>query len=196
MNKKKVILIMVLVVAAAIVAYFFNFTNKSYDIDAPMNKYGFTSSNVSGAYLDSIKKNIYPEKIRKYIVNEYVPISILRDEATGNEVIELMKLIGYEEVFKSLFDKNRNNFDDCPVTEKFKSKFNTNLLKYFNIDEIENLEINCTVNIEDKEFKLETYGINGYSANLEPNYFRTYNFRYTLDSDGNVDDIVLNSASK
>jgi hypothetical protein len=191
MNKKKVILIMVLVVAAAIVAYFFNFTNKSYDIDAPMNKYGFTSSNVSGAYLDSIKKNIYPEKIRKYIVNEYVPTSILRDDATGNEVVELMKLIGYEQMFKSLFDKNRSNFDDCPVTEKFKSKFNANLITFFNIEEKEKADVDCKLNVDKKEFEIEIQSFDGYSANLEPNYFRTYHFGYAHDADGNIDDIFL-----
>ena len=162
-----------------------------YDIDAPINKYGFTSSNVRGAYLDSIKKNIYPEKIKKYIVNEYVPISILRDDATGNEVVELMKLIGYEQMFKSLFDKNRSNFDDCPVTEKFKSKFNTNLIKSFNIEEKEKADVDCKLNVDKKEFEIEIQGFDGYSANLEPNYFRTYHFGYALDADGNIDDIFL-----
>lgn len=162
-----------------------------YDIDAPINKYGFTSSNVSGTYLDSIKKNIYPEKIRKYIVNEYVPTSILRDDATGNEVVELMKLIGYEQMFKSLFDKNRSNFDDCPVTEKFKSKFNTNLITFFNIEEKEKADVDCKLNVDKKEFEIEIQGFDGYSANLEPNYFRTYHFGYVLDADGNIEDIFL-----
>lgn len=162
-----------------------------YDIDAPINKYGFTSSNVSGAYLDSIKKNIYPEKIRKYIVNEYVPISILRDDATGNEVVELMKLIGYEQMFKSLFDKNRSDFEDCPVTEKFKSRFNANLITFFNIEEKEKADVDCNLNVDKKEFEIEIQGFDGYSTNLEPNYFRTYHFIYTLDADGNIEDIFL-----
>ena len=37
------------------------------------------------------------------------------------------------------------NFDDCPVTENFKNKFDKNLLDYFEIRDSEDCEINCNL---------------------------------------------------
>ena len=45
----------------------------------------------------------------------------------------------------SLFYKERMNFDDCPVTENFKNKFDKNLLDYFEIRDSEDCEINCNL---------------------------------------------------
>ena len=95
-----------------------------------------------------------------------------------------MEFDGYECLFKSMFDKTRTNFDDCPVTENFKNKFNTNLMQYFNLIESED----CLLNREDENITIEVFG---NFKNTEPTYWTTHHFKYTLDDEGNVDDIIF-----
>ena len=97
-----------------------------------------------------------------------------------------MTLLGYKFLFNSLFDKARVSFDDCPVTDNFKNKFN----RFFHLYSAENYNINCSLNMKDNSFTIEIYGIERYSENPEPNYWNTYNFSYTLDNDDNIDDIT------
>ena len=97
---------------------------------------------------------------------------------------------GYDNLFISMFNKSRTDFNDCPVTDNFKTKFNTNLIDYFNLYTGEDYNVNCSLDIDNKNFDIEIYGIEGYSENLEPNYSNTYNFNYSLDDEGNVDDII------
>ena len=91
-------------------------------------------------------------------------------------------------LFMSMFDKERTNFDDCPVTNNFKEKFTENLLKYFNLIESDDCESNCLLNREDKEITVEVYG---NFKNTEPTYWITHHFHYTLDDEGNVDDVIF-----
>ena len=102
-----------------------------------------------------------------------------------------MKFKAYKMMFVSLFDKSRTNFSDCPVSDNFKNKFNVNLIDYFNLYAADDYNVNCNLDMENKNFTIEIYGIEGYSENLEPNYSNTYNFHYALDDEGNVDDIIL-----
>lgn len=162
--------------------------SNKYNINKPIRSYDLLNVKVKNDYLEFLKQNIYPEKIRKFIDNDFVPTSLLNDFDTGNEMIDLMKFNGYKYLFKSLFDKNRLDFDDCPVTETFKKGFNTNLFNYFNLEVSDDSTVNCMLNYEDNSVVVEVYG---NFKNTEPTYWTTHHFKYTLDKDGNVDDVTF-----
>ena len=93
----------------------------------------------------------------------------------------------------SMFDKERKGFDDCPVTQKFKDKFKTNLLEHFNLIISDDCESDCLLNIEEQKLEVEVYG---EFENTEPTYTKTYHFHYTLDDEGNVDDVIFDNTSE
>ena len=161
-----------------------------YDVNMPIRNYDFSDYKVEDEYINHLKKDIYPIKIRSFIDNDFIPTNLLSEDDTGKEMIELMRFIGYKMLFNSMFDKSRTNFDDCPVTEKFKEKFNTNLLKHFNLIISEDCRSNCLLNLEENNIKVEVYG---NFENTEPTYWKTYHFHYTLDNEGNVDDVIFDN---
>ena len=187
MKNKYIMIIMVILILLIGFIVTVKESNK-YNINKPIRSYDLLNVKVKNDYLEFLKQNIYPEKIRKFIDNDFVPTSLLNDFDTGNEMIDLMKFNGYKYLFKSLFDKNRIDFDDCPVTETFKKGFNTNLFNYFNLEVSDDSTVNCMLNYEDNSVAVEVYG---NFKNTEPTYCTTHHFKYTLDEDGNVDDVTL-----
>ena len=187
MKNKYIMIIMVILILLIGFIVTVKESNK-YNINKPIRSYDLLNVKVKNDYLEFLKQNIYPEKIRKFIDNDFVPTSLLNDFDTGNEMIDLMKFNGYKYLFKSLFDKNRINFDDCPVTETFKKGFNTNLFNYFNLNVSDDSTVNCMLNYEDNSVVVEVYG---NFKNTEPTYWTTHHFKYTLDKDGNVDDVIF-----
>lgn len=187
MKNKYIMIIMVILILLIGFIVIVKESNK-YNINKPIRSYDLLNVKVKNDYLEFLKQNIYPEKIRKFIDNDFVPTSLLNDFDTGNEMIDLMKFNGYKYLFKSLFDKNRLDFDDCPVTETFKKGFNTNLFNYFNLEVSDDSTVNCMLNYEDNSVVVEVYG---NFKNTEPTYWTTHHFKYTLDKDGNVDDVTF-----
>ena len=187
MKNKYIMIIMVILILLIGFIVTVKESNK-YNINKPIRSYDLLNVKVKNDYLEFLKQNIYPEKIRKFIDNDFVPTSLLNDFDTGNEMIDLMKFNGYKYLFKSLFDKNRIDFEDCPVTETFKKKFNTNLFNYFNLNVSDDSTVNCMLNYEDNSVAVEVYG---NFKNTEPTYWTTHHFKYTLDKDGNVDDVIF-----
>ena len=187
MKNKYIMIIMVILVLLIGFIVIVKESNK-YNINKPIRSYDLLNVKVKNDYLEFLKQNIYPEKIRKFIDNDFVPTSLLNDFDTGNEMIDLMKFNGYKYLLKSLFDKNRIDFDDCPVTETFKKRFNTNLFNYFNLEVSDDSTVNCMLNYEDNSVAVEVYG---NFKNTEPTYWTTHHFKYTLDKDGNVDDVTF-----
>ena len=187
MKNKYIMIIMVILILLMGFIVTVKESNK-YNINKPIRSYDLLNVKVKNDYLEFLKQNIYPEKIRKFIDNDFVPTSLLNDFDTGNEMIDLMKFNGYKYLFKSLFDKNRIDFDDCPVTETFKKGFNTNLFNYFNLEVSDDSTVNCMLNYEDNSVAVEVYG---NFKNTEPTYWTTHHFKYTLDKDGNVDDVIF-----
>ena len=187
MKNKYIMIIMAILILLIVFIVTVKESNK-YNISKPIRSYDLLNVKVKNDYLEFLKQNIYPEKIRKFIDNDFVPTSLLNDFDTGNEMIDLMKFNGYKYLFKSLFDKNRIDFDDCPVTETFKKRFNTNLFNYFNLEVSDDSTVNCMLNYEDNSVAVEVYG---NFKNTEPTYWTTHHFKYTLDKDGNVDDVTF-----
>ncbi|MBP3201096.1 MAG: hypothetical protein J6M39_05575 [Lachnospiraceae bacterium] len=184
---KRYMIIVVLIITIFIALFYIN-TVKTFDIKMEIKNYQLTNSQVKDNYMNYLKKYIKVNKLMDFIINDYVALSPMSETATGEDVIKAMEFVGYKMLFKSMFDKTRINFDDCPVTEKFKEKFNTNLLEYFNLIASEDCESNCMLNREKQEITVEVYG---NFENTEPTYQNTHHFHYTLDSEGNVDDVVF-----
>ena len=164
-----------------------------YSVNATIGNYNIQDEKIEEEYLNFLKENIKPLKIRKFIENDFVPTSLLSKDNTGKDMIELMKFIGYEFLFDSLFDKERTNFNDCPVTDSFKNKFNINLFDYFKIKESEDCKVDCSIEYKEQNLIVEVYG---NFENTEPTYWKTYHFHYTLDDEGNVDDVIFDSTSE
>ena len=190
MKKKNIIEMLFLLIIIVIVMSWLLSKNKKnrYSIDAMVEKYDLHNVEIENGYLNYLKEYIYPVKLRDFVENIYVPTSLLGGEDTGKETIILMKEVGYDFLFNSLFDKERTNYDDCPVTDSFKNKFNTNLFNYFNIKESEDCKVDCSIEYKEKNLIVEVYG---NFENTEPTYWKTYHFHYTLDNEGNVDDVIM-----
>ena len=186
---KKVLFVVAGIIVLLIgIMVFKNQTINRYDINSSIGNYNLHSYEKKNEYMNFLKEKIHPVEIRKFIDNDFVPMSLLGKEDTGKDMMELMEFIGYKMLFMSMFDKERTNFDDCPVTNNFKEKFTENLLKYFNLIESDDCESNCLLNREDKEITVEVYG---NFKNTEPTYWITHHFHYTLDDEGNVDDVIF-----
>ena len=183
MIRKKNILISIIILVFLLNAC----NNRRFNKDDNFAKYNITKTN-EDSYIDFLKQYIYPASLRKYIKNEYINLNSDTDNATGNDIIYELYNEAYENLFIYFFNKNTVSFDDCPVTDNFKQKYKTNLLDYFNLRESEDCESDCLLNIEEKTIVVEVYG---NFKNTEPTYWKAHHFKYKLDNEGKVDDVIF-----
>ena len=188
---KKYILIIILIIIVLIIRYMCK--KEVYDINKQIVNYSLMDPIIKDEYMNYLKKYIKVKKLANFIENDDVAISPMKKESTGKVVIKAMEFIGYKMLFMSMFDKERKGFDDCPVTQKFKEKFKTNLLEHFNLIISDDCESDCLLNIEEQKLEVEVYG---EFENTEPTKGKTYHFHYTLDDEGNVDDVIFDSTSE
>ncbi len=190
MHKKNIVRILLFVTFCVIIIGLFigyKSISKTFSIDSTIDEYDLKNNKIKQKYISYLKHYVNPEKLNTFILTEKIYTDIFTNETTGKDIIELMKFEGYKALFFSLFDKTRTNFDDCPVTDNFKNKFNTNLLYYYNLNESDDCEVNCSLDDVNKKVTIEVYG---NFENTEPTYWNTHHFTYTLDSDGNIDDVI------
>ena len=185
-NKRTIIIITAIIIAIFIAVILIVDSNKKYDINEKISNYDLSSN--YDDYVEYIKGFIFLEKLRKFVYNDYITFSQYKDTATGYTIKNQMEFKAYDLLFDSMFDRERKSFDDCPITDNFKQKFNTNLLEYFNLIESDDCESTSSLYREDKEIVVEVYG---NFKNTEPTYWTTHHFHYTLDDEGNVDDVVF-----
>ena len=157
-----------------------------YDINKQIGNYNLSNPNNKDEYMDYLKKYIKVQGLTNFIENDDVPLSPMSKTSTGEDVIQVMEFVGYKMLFMSMFDKSRTNFDDCPVTKKFKEKFKTNLIEHFDLMISDDCESDCLLNQEEQKLTVEVYGD---FKNTEPTKGNPHHFHYTLDSEGNVDDV-------
>ena len=193
-KNKRIIIIGFIIVLISIILFMLHKKNENnYDINTELGKYDLNNEAIEYDYLNYLKSTIYPIKLRKFIDILYVNYERYKENATGKVVKNQMEFLGYKFLFNSMFDKERTNFDDCPVTDNFKKKFDKNLLYYFNLNESEDCESMCLLYRKDKEIIVEVYG---NFKNTEPTFWTKHHFHYTLDDEGNVDDIVFDHTDK
>lgn len=186
-SKLKIATLIVLVTIIAII-FLLNNKQNNYNLEDKIGKYDLNVYRNKENLINYLKKDIKPYKIRNFIDSKDVSISIFNENATVKDVLHLTNFIGYKMLFMSMFDKTRINFNDCPVTERFKEKFRTNLLEHFNLIISDDCESDCLLNREEQKLTVEVYGD---FKNTEPTKGKTHHFHYTLDSEGNVDDVIF-----
>lgn len=187
LKNKKVLLILFAILAIYIVLLFV-MKKSIYDIDKAVVEYDISNDKIKYEYLDYLKKQLNPQKLSNFIDNDYIYLENYNKNANGYSVIREMKVEGYSNLFVSMFDKERVNFDDCPVTEKFRKKFNNNLSSYFGLMNEDDAQINCILDYNESKIELKEYS---NFKNFEPTSIYNYFFHYTIDSEGNVDDIIF-----
>ena len=193
-KNKRIIIIGFIIVLISIILFMLHKKNENnYDINTELGKYDLNNEAIEYDYLNYLKSTIYPIKLRKFIDILYVNYERYKENATGKVVKNQMEFLGYKFLFNSMFDKERKNYDDCPVTDNFKKKFDKNLLYYFSLNESEDCESMCSLYRKDKEIIVEVYG---NFKNTEPTFWAKHHFHYTLDDEGNVDDIVFDHTDK
>ncbi|MBR4314243.1 MAG: hypothetical protein IKP66_04965 [Lachnospiraceae bacterium] len=187
LKNKKVLLILFAILAIYIVLLFV-MKKSIYDIDKAVVEYDISNDKIKYEYLDYLKKQLNPQKLSNFIDNDYIYLENYNKNANGYSVIREMKVEGYSNLFVSMFDKERVNFDDCPVTEKFRKKFNNNLSSYFGLMNEDDAQINCILDYNESKIELKEYS---NFKNFEPTSIYNYFFHYTIDSEGNVDDVIF-----
>ena len=192
LKNKKVLLILFAILAIYIVLLFV-MKKSIYDIDKAVVEYDISNDKIKYEYLDYLKKQLNPQKLSNFIDNDYIYLDNYNKNANGYSVIREMTVEGYSNLFISMFDKERVNFDDCPVTEKFRKKFNNNLSSYFGLMNEDDAQINCILDYNESKIELKEYS---NFKNFEPTSVYNYFFHYTIDSEGNVDDIILDNTDK
>ena len=192
LKNKKVLLILFAILVIYIVLLFV-MKKSIYDIEKAVVEYDISNDKIKYEYLDYLKKQLNPQKLSNFIDNDYIYLENYNKNANGYSVIREMTVEGYSNLFISMFDKERVNFDDCPVTEKFREKFNNNLSSFFGLMNEDDAQINCILDYNESKIELKEYS---NFKNFEPTSIYNYFFHYTIDSEGNVDDIILDNTDK
>ena len=193
MLKNKRVLLVLFAILAIYIVLLFAMKKSIYDIEKAVVEYDISNDKIKYEYLDYLKKQLNPQKLSNFIDNDYIYLENYNKNANGYSVIREMTVEGYSNLFISMFDKERVNFDDCPVTEKFREKFNNNLSSYFGLMNEDDAQINCILDYNESKIELKEYS---NFKNFEPTSIYNYFFHYTIDSEGNVDDIILDNTDK
>lgn len=188
---KKGLLVRILLITTFIIiaSAFIVAKNKiNYDINESPSKYSLSSVRERTDYTNFIKKYLKPSKLNNFLNVQKIHYEVVKEYASGTGALNWFKYEAYSELFYQLFDKNRNNFDDCPVTDDFKKKFDKNLFIYFNLVDSNDSLVDCHVDRQDLTLDVDEAG--DFIAG-EPGYIYYHHFHYTLDEEGNVDDIIF-----
>ena len=59
-----------------------------YDVNMPIRNYDFSDYKVEDEYINHLKKDIYPIKIRSFIDNDFIQTNLLSEDDTGKEIAE------------------------------------------------------------------------------------------------------------
>ena len=183
-----IVIATIIVLSLVTVVLIIKTKSNKYSIERPINEYNIKNDNVKKEYLDKIKTYIKSDKLKDFIDYDYINLYGYNNNATGEAALREMEVDGYSHLFNSLFNKERINFDDCPVTDNFKEKFKENLLKHFSLIEGEDCVSVCMFDYDEKTLEVTVYS---NFENTEPTYQNIHHFHYTLDSDGNVDDVIF-----
>lgn len=161
-----------------------------FDLTKSPSSYQFKTYDDKKIYFEYIADFIEPKKLKNFIDFDNLVMYDYSDEATADDCINYLKFEAYTNLISSLFNKNRVNFDDCPVTDNFKTKFSINLYNYFGIDAD---DIYCHKEIDNKIIVEEYKDImqDGTPLNTTLKYFH-----YVLSNDGEIDDIIYDYSEK
>ena len=191
MKNKKIVTIIIICIVI-IIGIIYVIKRNSYNENSEIRIYNLKNERIKNEYLNYLIKKIKPQKLIGFIDNNFIYVDEISSDKTGNDVIEIMKYEGYSRMFSNLFDKNRKSFNDYPVTDRFINKFKNNIFDYYGLNYNNDSIINCICDDENKEIIVTEYSD---FKNTESTRQKTYHFHYTLDSEGNVDDVIFDNTS-
>lgn len=187
-RNNKIYLIVTIILVFIVSGYIYFDNEMRYDINESPKKYILKIEAQQKEYIDFIRKYIKPEKLSNFLNIDEIHFSFICEYESGEKSLDWFKRECYKEMFYQMFDKNRKNYDDCPVTKEFANKYGANLFEYFNFQNVHDSEISCRISDKNKTIVVTEMG----DFNLgEPGYIYYHHFHYILDDEGNVDDVIF-----
>ena len=206
MNKKSIIYLVVIIILLVIVFALFDKCSKTifkeydiknesisttknkeifeYNLDEKPINYKVDTKKGREEYFEYLKQYIKPIRLLNFINDN--DIDSLKYNTNGNEMIKWLIKVAYINMISSMFDITRTDYDDCAVTKHFLEKFDKNLTDYFEIGGEDNWVDVYTTDKIIKVTKRWHILLDG-----EAEFSWLYVFKYTLDEEGNVDDIIF-----
>lgn len=157
-----------------------------YNLDDTPEKYGVrTSKKDRTEYFEYLKQYIKPVKLLNFIGED--DLSELFYNKSGHRMLQKVRFYAYRHMFEKMFESDVTDYNSFAVTDNFKNKFDVCMKDYFDIygEEI------YIRSLTEEENKLEVEAWWGILPDGDPSYGQLYIFKYTLDEEGNVDDMVL-----
>lgn len=159
------------------------FQKVKYDIAISPKEYKIDNKLKNNSYVKFLKENIKPEKLVQYIDfdNIYIDDIYMNDSC---DLIEYLRFEGYSAMLTNIFSDKVINFNNFPLTGKFKNKFSKGVKKYFNLYG----ECTCDINSELNSFTIIE---SGFNEGESEEWTLFHHFKCDIDSEGNVDDIIF-----
>lgn len=189
MKNKKFVLMAIAIVLVVIFIIFYANNKKSviFDLNNTVYSYELSTAKEENEYKKFVFQNIKPEKLKNFIEYNDVDISGYAEKATGETLLHDFTYKAYRNLLESLFSINRTNFDNCPVSSIFLSKYSKNLSKEFNMHGEENYLLDF--DFYEHKFNIEDRW--NIAKDGEAEFAELYHFSYKLDDDGSIDEIIL-----
>ncbi len=184
-----------------------NATPIEYDMNMIVKELNLQTEQDYYDYLYSIKEKMYPQELREYIDLDERVKSLKNAEYSqrtdnGNVILKDFYSYSYSSVIDILITREKS-WDDLPLTENFRKKFNEEEGIIKEIDDY--VKMAGKFSLENKIFSVERYWIadDAYEKYTKEQVefmleygagaynLDRYNYRFILDENGYVDDIVF-----
>lgn len=178
-----------------------NNTNKiRYDLNVSINKYSITKKQDAYNYYNFLVSHIKPKELQKYDdLTAYYDIDFKNPnfKLTGNDFIEPMICYAYNNfITHHLFEKEFVVANGEPLSKNFIKKYKEGVLSHFTLKN--------QIDIMDFSAKSQTFHVREYVNIPNPTHdtefyeigLRELDFKYVIDKNGYVDDLVLTNESK
>ena len=184
-----------------------NATPIEYDMNMIVKELNLQTEQDYYDYLYSIKEKMYPQELREYIDLDERVKSLKNAEYSqrtdnGNVILKDFYSYSYSSVIDILITREKS-WDDLPLTENFRKKFNEEEGIIKEIDDY--VKMAGKFSLENKIFSVERYWIadDAYEKYTKEQVefmledgagaynMDHYNYKFTLDDKGYIDDIIF-----
>ncbi len=150
------------------------------DLNKPFNYYNIETNEKLQDLITRVILFVKPKKLQKFI--DVSTFSIRHDWNKYNRIYDYFNTlldIAYQNLLRQLL-RNKVNYDEAPLTEHFKEKFKDGYLGEYSYL--------CKVGgWTSYDFEKKYFVLSEYKGESQDDYY----FNFSLDDEGNLDDIVL-----